>query len=56
MAQFYKELKDLRLTQGIDLGELEKRTKINKKYLKAIEVGNFDITGTLSKIVFKSIF
>ena len=43
MAQFYKELKDLRLTQGIDLGELEKRTKINIKYLKAIEVGNFDI-------------
>ena len=43
MAQFYKELKDLRLTQGIDLGELEKRTKINVKYLKAIEVGNFDI-------------
>ena len=43
MAQFYKELKDLRLTQGIDLGELEKRTKINIKYLKAIEAGNFDI-------------
>ena len=43
MAQFYKELKDLRLTQGIDLGELEKRTKINVKYLKAIESGNFDI-------------
>ena len=43
MAQFYKELKDVRLTQGIDLGELEKRTKINIKYLKAIEAGNFDI-------------
>ena len=43
MAQFYKELKDLRLTQGIDLKELEARTKINIKYLKAIEVGDFDI-------------
>ena len=43
MAQFYKELKELRMTQGIDLKELEARTKINIKYLKAIEVGDFDI-------------
>ncbi|HIA79696.1 MAG TPA: DUF4115 domain-containing protein, partial [Candidatus Marinimicrobia bacterium] len=43
MAQFYKELKDLRLTKGIELEELESRTKINKKYLKAIEVGDFEI-------------
>ena len=43
MAQFYKELKDLRLTKGIELEELESRTKINKKYLRAIEVGDFEI-------------
>ena len=43
MAQFYKELKDLRLSKEISLEELETRTKINIKYLAAIEEGNFDI-------------
>ncbi len=43
MAQFYKELKELRLSKEISLEELETRTKINIKYLKAIEEGNFDI-------------
>tara|TARA_B100000287_G_scaffold380049_1_gene383527 strand:- start:679 stop:1500 length:822 start_codon:yes stop_codon:yes gene_type:complete len=43
MAQFYKELKELRLSKEISLEELETRTKINIKYLEAIEEGNFDI-------------
>ena len=43
MAQFYKELKDLRLSKNISLEELESRTKINIKYLTAIEEGNFEI-------------
>ena len=43
MAQFYKELKDLRLSKEISLEELETRTKINIKYLTAIEDGNFEI-------------
>jgi len=43
MAQFYKELKELRLSKEIDLKELEDRTKINIKYLQAIEEGDFDI-------------
>ena len=43
MAQFYKELRELRLSKEITLEELENRTKINAKYLKAIEEGNFDI-------------
>jgi transcriptional regulator with XRE-family HTH domain len=43
MAQFYKELKELRLSKEISLEELESRTKINIKYLVAIEEGNFEI-------------
>ena len=43
MAQFYKELRELRLSKEINLEELENRTKINAKYLEAIEAGNFDI-------------
>jgi len=43
MAQFYKELRDLRLSKEISLEELETRTKINIKYLGAIEEGNFEI-------------
>ena len=43
MAQFYKELKELRLSKEISLEELETRTKINIKYLAAIEEGNFAI-------------
>ncbi len=43
MAQFYKELKELRLSKEISLEELETRTKINIKYLEAIEEGDFDI-------------
>ena len=43
MAQFYKELRELRLSKEISLEELENRTKINAKYLGAIEEGNFDI-------------
>ncbi len=43
MAQFYKELKELRLSKEISLEELETRTKINIKYLLAIEEGNFEI-------------
>ncbi len=43
MAQFYKELKELRRSKEISLEELENRTKINIKYLSAIEEGNFEI-------------
>lgn len=43
MAQFYKELKELRVSKEISLEELETKTKINFKYLEAIESGNFDI-------------
>ena len=43
MAQFYKELKDLRISKEISLEDLESKTKINIKYLNAIEQGDFDI-------------
>ena len=43
MAQFYKELKDLRVSKEISLEDLESKTKINVKYLDAIEHGDFDI-------------
>ena len=41
MAQFYKELKKLRTSRGISLEEISDRTKINIKYIKAIEAGDF---------------
>tara|TARA_Y100000741_G_C18216809_1_gene544113 strand:- start:469 stop:1299 length:831 start_codon:yes stop_codon:yes gene_type:complete len=43
MAQFYKELQELRVSKEISLEELETRTKINIRYLQAIEDGKFDI-------------
>ena len=43
MAQFYKELKELRVSKEISLEDLESKTKINTKYLNAIEQGDFDI-------------
>ncbi len=46
MAQFYKELKDLRTSKEISLEDLESKTKINIKYLNAIEQGDFDILPT----------
>tara|TARA_B100000073_G_scaffold309613_1_gene281450 strand:+ start:1780 stop:2607 length:828 start_codon:yes stop_codon:yes gene_type:complete len=46
MAQFYKELKDLRIEKEISLEDLESKTKINIKYLNAIEQGDFDILPT----------
>lgn len=46
MAQFYKELKDLRISKEISLEDLESKTKINVKYLNAIEQGDFDILPT----------
>ena len=46
MAQFYKELKDLRVSKEISLEDLELKTKINLKYLNAIEQGDFDILPT----------
>ena len=41
MAQFYKELKDLRESRGISIEEISERTKINIQYLQNIESGNF---------------
>ena len=46
MAQFYKELKDLRISKEISLEDLESKTKINVKYINAIEQGDFDILPT----------
>ena len=41
MAQFYKELKELRESRKISLEEISERTKINVQYLIAIEEGDF---------------
>ena len=46
MAQFYKELKELRISKDISLEDLESKTKINIKYLKAIEEGDFNVLPT----------
>ena len=46
MAQFYKELKDLRISKDISLEDLESKTKINTKYLSSIEQGDFDVLPT----------
>tara|TARA_B100001250_G_scaffold153000_1_gene131372 strand:+ start:310 stop:1143 length:834 start_codon:yes stop_codon:yes gene_type:complete len=43
MASFYIELKELRKSKEISLDQIHQRTKINMRYLKAIEAGNFDI-------------
>ena len=42
MAQFYKELKELRIKQDISLEEISDRTKIHIQYLNAIEKGDFN--------------
>ena len=46
MAQFYKELRDLRISKEISLEDLESKTKINIRYLNAIEHGDFDVLPT----------
>ncbi len=46
MAQFYKELKELRVSKEISLEDLQNKTKINIRYLKAIESGNFEVLPT----------
>jgi len=46
MAQFYKELKDLRISKDISLEDLESKTKINIRYLEEIESGNFEVLPT----------
>lgn len=43
MSDLHKKLKALRREQKIDLAEIEKRTKINLEYLKAIESGKFEV-------------
>tara|TARA_B110000438_G_scaffold243600_1_gene243687 strand:+ start:72 stop:1178 length:1107 start_codon:yes stop_codon:yes gene_type:complete len=40
---FYKSLNESRLSKSIDLDEISNITKINIKYLEAIEQGNLDI-------------
>ncbi len=42
MENFFEKYKKLRENQKIDLTDIEKRTKINIKYLTAIEAGRFD--------------
>ena len=42
MAQFYKELKELRKSQDISLEDISSRTKINIQYLRSIENGDFN--------------
>ena len=46
MAQFYKELKELRISKEISLEDLQSKTKINIKYLEAIESGNLEVLPT----------
>ena len=46
MAQFYKELKELRVSKEISLEDLQSKTKININYINAIEEGNFEILPT----------
>ena len=46
MAQFYKELKELRISKEISLEDLQSKTKINLNYLIAIEEGDFKILPT----------
>ena len=46
MAQFYKELKELRVSKEISLEDLQAKTKINIRYLEAIESGNFEVLPT----------
>ena len=43
MSNLHKKLKSLRRERKIDLEAIEKRTKIDIKYLKAIENGKFEI-------------
>lgn len=43
MENFYEKYKKLRKDQKIDLADIENRTKINIKYLEALESGNFNI-------------
>jgi len=43
MATFYIELKELRKSKDITLEQIHNRTKINIRYLRAIEAGDFDI-------------
>jgi cytoskeletal protein RodZ len=43
MTQFFDKYKKIRKDQKIDLVDIENRTKINVKYLEAIENGDFDI-------------
>ena len=43
MSNLHKKLKSLRRERKIDLEAIEKRTKIDLKYLKAIENGKFEI-------------
>ncbi|MEE9572356.1 MAG: helix-turn-helix transcriptional regulator [Candidatus Neomarinimicrobiota bacterium] len=43
MDHFFKKYKKLRKDQKIDLADIENRTKINIKYLIALEAGNFDL-------------
>ncbi len=43
MEPFYQELKNLREENNIDLAEIHNRTKIDMRYLEAIEEGKFEI-------------
>jgi len=43
MAEFYKILKKTRIQQGIELEEIQNRTKINISFLHALENGEFEL-------------
>lgn len=43
MKPFYEELKALREKKEIDLDQIQSRTKINRRFLEAIENGDFDV-------------
>ena len=55
MSDLHKKLKALRREQKIDLAAIEKRTKINLEYLKAIESGKFEVLpGTYIRLFLKA--
>jgi len=43
MDKFFEKYRKLRKSQKIDLTDIENRTKINIKYLAALEAGNFEL-------------
>ena len=43
MPRIGETLRDARIRQGVDIGEVERATKIRAKYLRALENEEFDL-------------